>query len=134
MEDPVALVRAIYAAGESGDVSSVLDLCAEDVIVDQDPRLPWGGHYVGRDGVMDFFVSLTTHVDTTIETDQLFRAGDDVVQHGRSRGTVRSSGAPIDVAECHIWRVRGGVIEAVRFYIESDPVLAALGLDEPAAT
>lgn len=134
MDDPVALVRAIYAAGESGDVSSVLELCAEGVIIDQDPRLPWGGHYVGRDGVMEFFVSLTTHVDTTIETDQLFRAGDDVVQHGRSRGTVRSNGAPIDVAECHIWTIRGGLIEAVRFYIESELVLAALALDKSAAT
>ena len=112
--------------------SSSLERSAVDVTIDQDPRLPWGGHYVGRAGVVEFLTKLTTMVDTTINVEQLFRAGDDVVECGRSIGTVRGTGAPIDVPECHIWTIRDGTIVAARFYIDTDAVLTALRT-EPAA-
>ncbi len=126
MDEHIELVRSIYAGFAAKNVDAALAACADDVTIDQDPSLPWGGHYVGRDGVVEFLVKLTTDLDTTVEIEQLFRAGDDVVQVGRSVGTVRSTGQIIDGPECHIWTIRNGTIHAARFYIDSAKVLPAL--------
>lgn len=129
--EALELVRTIYAGLAAKDPSPLLDNCADDVTLDQDPRLPWGGHFVGRDGLIDFMVKLSGAIDTKVTIEQIFQAGDDVVQSGRTSGSVRSNGAPIDVRECHVWTVRDGVVVAARFYIDSEPMLAALGLPAP---
>ena len=50
----------------------------------------------------------------------------DVVQVGRTAGTVRSNGAAFDIPECHIWTVRNGLVVEARFYIDSASMLEAL--------
>ena len=70
--------------------------------------------------------STLTELDTAVEIEQLFRAGDDVIQVGRSVGSVHSTGHVLDVPECHIWTIRDGTIHAARFYIDSSAVMAAL--------
>ena len=56
----------------------------------------------------------------------MFAAGDRVVQHGRTRGTVRANGAAFDIPECHIWTVRDGRVLAAEFFIDSAQMLAAI--------
>ena len=99
---------------------------APDVVVTQD-RLPWGGRYVGRDGVIDFGLKLATTFDTSIATEQLFAAGDCVIQVGRSRGSIRATGATYDVPECHVRTFQEGLVFGVQFFIESDTILDPLG-------
>ena len=93
----------------------------------QDPRLPWGGRYVGRDGVIEFGLKLATTVDTSVATEQLFAAGDSVVQVGRSRGSIRATGATCDIPECHVWTFRNDLVIGVQFFIESDTNLDLVG-------
>jgi ketosteroid isomerase-like protein len=76
--------------------------------------------------VIEFLTKLTTALESTVTTEMLFQAGDDVVQCGRSRGAIRHNGRVVDVPECHIWTIRDGAIVKAQFFIDSAAVLAAL--------
>jgi hypothetical protein len=122
----IETVRRIYDAFARGDLDAVMDECAADVVVAQDPALPWGGRYVGRDGIAEFASKLVGTIDSAVDTEQLFQAGDHVVQQGRTKGTVRHNGAAFDIAECHVWTVRDDVVVNADFYIDSQAMLAAI--------
>jgi hypothetical protein len=122
----IETVRRIYDAFARGDLEAVMNECAADAVITQDPALPWGGSYVGRDGIAEFASKLVGTIDSKVDTEQLFEAGDHVVQQGRTKGTVRHNGAPYDIAECHVWTLRDGVVVSAEFYIDSPAMLAAL--------
>lgn len=124
--DPVDVVRAIYGALAESDLDAVLDLTSPDVVVVQDPALPWGGRYVGHRGLSEFFLALVGHVGSQIRHDALFQAGDHVVQHGRTVGTVLATGVPFDLPECHLWRVENGRAVEAHYLVDSAGMLDAL--------
>lgn len=121
-DEHIELVKSIYEAFVNKNVDAVLAACADDITIDQDPALPWGGHFVGHDGVIQFLIKIASELDTAIEIEHLFRSGDDIVQIGRTRGTVIATGQVIDMAECHVWTVRNNTVQAVRFYVESNEI------------
>ena len=122
----IETVQSIYDAFARGDLEAVMNECAADVVITQDPALPWGGRYVGRDGLAEFASKLVGTIESKVDTEQLFEAGDHVVQQGRTKGTVRNNGAPFDIPECHVWTLRDGVVVKAEFYIDSPAMLAAL--------
>lgn len=126
MEAPLQTIEKVYAAFAASDVDTLLGLCAPDIVVTQDPALPWGGSFNGRDGVVEFVMKLVASSDSVVTAEQLFAAGDEVVQLGRTAGTVRSNGATFDIPECHIWTVRDGLVTEARFFIDSTAMLEAL--------
>lgn len=126
LSQPVQTVRRIYDAFARGDLDAVMEHCVPDAGISQDPALPWGGRYVGRDGVAEFASRLMGTVDTEVIPQGIFQAGDRVVQYGRSRGTVRHNGVAYDLPECHVWTFRDGLVTGVEFFVESGEVLAAL--------
>lgn len=123
---PIDIVRHIYEAFARGDLEAVMERCAPDAVVTQDPRLPWGGRYVGRDGIAEFAIKLVDAIDSVVTPESIFEAGNQVVQHGHTRGTVRQSGAAFELDECHIWTLRDGMVAEAAFFIDSDAMLAAL--------
>ena len=126
MEAPLQTIEKVYAAFAARDVDTLLGLCAPDIVLTQDPALPWGGSFSGHDGAVDFMMKLVAASDSVVTVEQLFAAGDEVVQLGRTAGTVRSNGAAFDIPECHIWTVRDGLVTAARFFIDSAAMLDAL--------
>jgi hypothetical protein len=126
VEAPLQTIEKVYAAFATRDVDALLGLCAPDIVVTQDPALPWGGSFSGRDGVVEFVMKLVASSDSVVTAEQLFAAGDEVVQLGRTAGTVRSNGATFDIPECHIWTVRDGLVTEARFFIDSTVMLEAL--------
>jgi ketosteroid isomerase-like protein len=126
-DDNIATVRRVYDAMKGRDASAMQELFAEDIEVRQSPELPWGGDYHGLDGAFTFFLTLVHHIDSQVTTESLFAAGDDVVQAGRTRGTVRANGASFDVREVHVWAVRDGKVVAFHAYIDTPAMLEALG-------
>ena len=124
--DGVELVRRIYADFADGRIDEVMGLAHPDMVITQDPALPWGGRFVGTDGVVEWVTKLVGTIESAVEIDTVFAAGDRVVQHGRTRGTVRANGAPFDIPECHIWTVRDGQVLAADFFIDSAAMLAAI--------
>jgi len=130
----VALVRSIYEAMATGDIERLFELLDPDVVVTQDPRLPWGGRHVGHEGFATFGLTLRATIASAVAIDSIFEADDEVIQCGRTRGTVIATGAPFDIAEVHRWTIRDGRAVAAHFAIDTPAMLAALdaGTDDPA--
>jgi len=123
---PIEIVARAYEAFARQDLDALLDMADPEVVVTQDAALPWGGRHVGREGVIDFATALVSTIDSTITSSALFQAGENVVQYGRSHGTVRASGEAFDIPECHVWTVRHGRIVEAAFFTDTDSMLRSL--------
>jgi uncharacterized protein len=124
--EEIAIVRQIYAALESRDLSRLLELLDPEIVVTQDPALPWGGRYEGLERFAEFGVTLASTIDSQVTIESIFAAGDEVIQCGRTRGTVITTGAPFDIPEVHRWSVREGKAVRAHFAIDSAAMLEAL--------
>ena len=129
----IEVVRQVYAAMAARDLEELLELLDPSCTVTQDPALPWGGRHVGHDGFATFGLTLATTIESKVTTDALFAADGDVFQCGRTRGTVRATGAPFDIPEVHRWTVRDGKVVAAAFAIDTAAMLEALAAPGPAA-
>ena len=125
------VVRAVYAGMAERDVVRILELLDPACVITQDPALPWGGRHVGHDGFVEFGLALTGAIDSAVATDAVFEADGEVIQMGRTKGTVRATGAAFDIAEVHRWTVRDGKAVAAHFAIDTPAMLAVLS---PAAS
>lgn len=124
---PIDVVRSLYDSFAARDVEVGLKLLDEDIVLSQDPAIPWGGIYAGQDAALQFFAALAETIDSSVRVEALFEAGDTVVQYGRTVGTVRANGATFDIPECHVWTVRDGRVVEGRMYIDSTAMLDAIG-------
>ena len=132
-EQDLALVREVYDAFARADVPRIMALFAEDGTVVQSPELPWGGTHAGHAGLGHFLTTLVTHLDSAPETERLFADGaGHVVQVGRTRGTVRATGTPFDVAEVHVFTLAGGRVTRFEAYVDTPALRAALDAPAPA--
>lgn len=122
----VAVVERVYRAMAERDVTTLLQLLDPDCVITQDERLPWGGRFVGHDGFVEFAMALSGTIDSQVTTDAIFEAGGTVIQTGRTRGTVRATGAPFDIPEVHRWVIREGRAVEAHFAIDTPAMLEAL--------
>ena len=128
----IALVRTFYEAMSAGDLERLFPLLDPAVVVTQDPALPWGGRHVGHDGFATFGLTLRSHISSEVAIDAIFEADDEVIQTGRTKGTVVSTGVPFDIAEVHRWTIRDGRAVAAHFAIDTPAMLEALAADADA--
>jgi ketosteroid isomerase-like protein len=124
--EPIEVIERIYRAFADKDLETVLALTAPDIVVEQDPALPWGGRYHGHDGLGEFVLKLLGAIDSAVTIHEMYAAGDQVVQYGRTAGTVRANGCQFDIPECHIWTVRDGKAITATYLIDSAAMLHAL--------
>jgi uncharacterized protein len=124
----VEVVQAIYAAMGARDFDRLFPLLHPDLVITQDPAVPWGGRYVGHDGFATFGLTLSTTIDSAVTTEAIFQADGDVIQMGRTRGTVKANGAPFDLAEVHRWTITDGLATAAHFAIDTPGMQAALSV------
>lgn len=124
--DNLARVREIYGAFERQDLEGLLALVDPECVVTQDASLPWGGRYTGHDGVTTFALALMGTTDSAVVVESLFEVDGQVVEYGRSRGSVRANGKTFDIPEVHIWTLRDGLVVAAHFLIDTPGMLAAL--------
>ena len=47
MDAPLPTIEKVYEAFAARDLDALLALCAPDLVLTQDPALPWGGTYQG---------------------------------------------------------------------------------------
>lgn len=126
MSENTELLANGYRAMAEGDAATVLAMIDPSITIWQTEALPWGGHYEGMDGFAAFFGKLRETITSKVEVEQIFEAGDHVIQVGRTRGTVNATGAEFDVAEVHIWEIRNGKAVDFRSHIDTPAMLAAL--------
>jgi ketosteroid isomerase-like protein len=125
---PVEVVQAVYAAMADRDFDRLFALVDPAVVITQDPRLPWGGRFEGHDGLAAFALALTGTIDSQVTVDAIYATDTEVVQYGRTRGTVRATDAPFEIPEMHRWEVRAGRAVTAHFTIDTDAMLAALAV------
>jgi len=93
----IELVREVYTAMAARDVGRRFELIDPTFVVTQDPALPWGGRHVGHDGFATFALALSGTIDSAVGIDAVVAADGDVIQLGRTRGTVRANGVAFDI-------------------------------------
>lgn len=120
------IIHKLYEAFATQGLDRVLELCDPGCVVTQDDALPWGGRFEGLDGVLAFGAALGGTIESVVTSVAMFEAGDQVIQCGRSRGSVLSNGATFDCPEVHVWTLRGGKVTAAEFYVETSIMLRAL--------
>lgn len=126
-EERVELVRSLYHAFERRDQAAVLALLDPEVEFVQTEELPWGGYYKGApEGVHSFFSKLLAAVDSRVEIEKTWDAGNAVVVVGRTIGTVKASGKPFNVDIVHVWTVRDGKVVRFNPYIDTPAMLEVL--------
>jgi uncharacterized protein len=114
----VATVRAIYEAMAARDLERLATFVDESIVVTQDPALPWGGRFEGIDGFATFAITLSGTITSAVTIEAVFAADGDVIQMGRTKGTVNATGAEFDIAEVHRWTLRDG--KAIRAHMSID--------------
>jgi uncharacterized protein len=123
----VELIRLLYDAFARGDEELIAATFDPEVEFHQTEQLPWGGRYKGFPrGVQPFFTKLKSHVDSQIEVERSWEAGDAVVVVGRTRGKIRASGKPFDLPAVVIWRIRDGKVVSFEPFIDTPAMLEAL--------
>jgi ketosteroid isomerase-like protein len=126
MQENLRIVTALYEALETKDMTTLMELIDPEVEIIQTELLPWGGHYRGHQGLVDFFGKLTAHIKSQPEPVEFVQAGDHIVAIGNVRGQVNATGRTFDVRIVHVWTIRNG--KALRFeaYIDTPQMLQAL--------
>lgn len=120
------VVHAIYAAMAAKDFAALFVLLDPQIVVTQDERLPWGGRHVGHDGFATFGLALTGAITSAVTIEAMFEADGDVVQCGRTKGTVNANGTAFDIAEVHRWTIRDGRAVRAHMSIDTPAMLEAL--------
>lgn len=122
----LAVVRAAYAAYLRRDAAAVAALFHPDCEVFQSPELPWGGEHRALAGLQAFMGGMLAAIDTRIEEEVLFEAGDRVVSIGRSRGRALATGRAFDLPAVHLYRIEGGRIRRYEAHVDTPAMRAAL--------
>jgi ketosteroid isomerase-like protein len=130
-ENVEQIVRDGYDAFNRGD----LEACLTTI----DPGIQWWPAtdeliiepYRGHDGYRRLFAESREGVpDIQAEVEELLVVGDQVIACVRFWGRGRESGAPVEVRETHLARLRDGKIIEVHEYREKHEALEAVGLSE----
>jgi ketosteroid isomerase-like protein len=123
----IEVVQAIYEAMHARDFAALFELADAECVVTQDPALPWGGRHVGHDGFAAFGLALTGAITSAVTIEAIFAADDEVIQFGRTKGTVVANGKPFDIPEVHRWKIRDGKAVSAHFAIDTAAMLEVLG-------
>lgn len=126
MERDVEKIEELYKAQHKRDLRSILMLMSQDIKIIQSTELPWGGNYLGHDGVKKFLTTLAEHIDSQVQVERMIDAGDKVAVVGRTVGKTRKTKLEFDLPFVHIWTMHEGQLERFEAYIDNATMLAAL--------
>jgi ketosteroid isomerase-like protein len=126
MQRDLERVEEIYEAYAKDDLATLLLLMGQEVEIVQSAELPWGGHYVGHDGMRQFLGALAQHLDSSLFIERLIDAGDQIVAVGRTAGKTRKTGLEFDIPLVQVWAFSDGQVTRFETYIDNATILAAL--------
>jgi hypothetical protein len=126
------IIQNLYQAFAQGDMTTVLDLLAPEVEWIESEDLPYGGHFIGREAVLDGvfqkigaeWSNFQAHVDEFLD------AGDNIITLGHDSGTYKATGKSMIAATASVWTLKEGKIIKFVQYIDTYQVIAAT-LDNP---
>ena len=71
-------MRRLYEAFERRDFDTVRAAIHPDFVMHQTELLPWGGTHRGPDGYFAFLGTLFSHIETTVQIEEMYDSGDHV--------------------------------------------------------
>ena len=128
MSENVDVLKRGYDAFNSGDGETLAGVFAEDVRWEgtNDERVPGGGSFEDRDGVMAALGEVSDSFDSfSSQPDEFIEDGDTVVVLGHSDGTTKS-GNDVNVSFVHVWCMEDGVIKRGQLLTDTSVILSAL--------
>ena len=130
----VELVRQGLETFNRGEWNEVFDRWFHPAIEWSDPPgFPGAAVHRGRAQVEARFRELEEMLEGfSVQPEELFDAGDDVVSFVRTGGRGRSSGIDVSRPVAWVLTVRDGLIVKVVGYEDRDAALAAAGVEAPA--
>ncbi|WP_433445875.1 nuclear transport factor 2 family protein [Streptomyces sp. CA-142005] len=123
---PRQVAQTMYAALLRSDREALAAITSPDIEIHVTKELPYGGDYSGLPGFAALFKNTFDLIESTIEIEQFFDAGSDVVAVGRTRGTGRATGAQFDAAIVHVLTVKNGLLVGFDAFVEDRPITAAI--------
>jgi hypothetical protein len=130
-KENVEIVRSIYEAVNRRDFDAAFRDQAPDVEYTTPPRGPTAGTYRGRDEIRGFWEEIQTPFEAwTVEPEEFFESGDQVVVVAKTRMRPRGSSAEIENRNGHLWTIRDGMVVSMRIFPKPEEALAAAGLRE----
>jgi uncharacterized protein len=123
----VEIVRHAWEAHKSRDNEAAFQLYAQEIEI----HSAFGEVYRGLGGVQEYFRSSLGAMDLIgAAVEEWIDAGDNViaVMHISARG--RTSGAPVEQHQFHVWTVRQGRLARLDVYHDRSQALEAVGLAE----
>jgi ketosteroid isomerase-like protein len=125
----IRIVTDWYDALARHDLDQIRPLIATDFLVSQTTRLPWGGTYYGPDGFFEYYLRHFSYLDTRLQIEHIFDAGDAVVQVGVINGKVRATGAPVRSHQIDTLELRAGKLTRYVTLVDVPTMLAVLQPD-----
>jgi len=120
------IVNRFYAAYGAGDYEQVAELLAPDIEWTMPSSVPYGGRFVGPDGVRAYLDQLSNYVEKgSLEDMEMYDSGDHLVVTGtwRSRG---KSGGEFETRFANVFAIQDGRIASLRGSHDTATVLQAL--------
>jgi ketosteroid isomerase-like protein len=123
MQSNTDAVKGAYAAFAKGDIPSVLGLLAADAQWTEAAGGPYGGTFVGPQGVLDnVFMKIGAEWDGYAAIPDEFIANETtVVALGHYRGTFKATGKSFRAPFVHVWKFANGKVTT--FVQHTDTVL-----------
>ena len=122
------IVADHYAAGEAGDLESMLAPIGPKTRWIECAGFPTAGTYVGRDEILPgVFGALAELFDGFgFQLESLHDAGDTQLAVGSYFGTARATGKAFRARVVHLWRFRDGEFVEFEQFADSATVVASL--------
>jgi ketosteroid isomerase-like protein len=128
-QDNVELIRAGFAAFERGDVSQMLDLMADELVVYRAD--PDGATFHGKEGYFEATAEWTEGFsDWSVIPEEFIDAGDFVVAHVRQTARLEASAISVEGGFWFVFEVDGAKVTKLSFYVRRSEALEAAGLRE----
>jgi uncharacterized protein len=125
------IVKGIYAAFGKGDVPAVLGTFEPGIQWNEAENFLYadGNPYAGPQAVLEgVFQRIVSDVEGfTLAPEHFIDGGDAVVVEGRYRGTMKSTGTPVDAQFAHVWRMRDGKVIRFQQYTDTKQWASAAG-------
>jgi ketosteroid isomerase-like protein len=125
------LIRRVGEARERGDVDAMLEVMAEDVVVDASRRVLDPFVAEGHEGFRRFITVLDeAWANQRLEPEEFIEAGDDVVVPLRLVSTGRGSGVVVNARAAWVVTFRDDKIAGLCVYQTRAEALEAVGLSD----